>query len=445
MRLEARVKCIFSLGFVAWLAISQVCGAETPLKQWEFSRSIEINNNASQVVAAEFDGKVYNSSRPDLYDLRIMSSQGAEAPYTIRRQAEVIKAKKLISKVLSNEVKAEETSLLIDLGEKIGTYNEIKLIPKHNNFYRKIDVEGSQDNRNWEVIRKGIGVYSLSYEESANYFASLTNETYAGYSFGHYSSQNLSFRFPEAKFRYVRVVIPHNQDKEPIELSDVQILTSEKIEAAESTYAGVITKTEISQDGKSVDVFVDLGDKNLPIEEVEISSNQTNFFRRIEIQSSNDMKEWSQAGDGTIFSILLDGTVNANPMVRFGETKCRYLKIKVLNGDNKPIQIDSVKAHGLKQFAVFLRENNTAYDLWYGNPAAPSVSYDIEQVLSTKSLADFVKVHLSEEIRNKNFEPVKESKPWTENKPYLLWAAIGVIILGLIGLATQVIKKVDEK
>ena len=157
MKSATLVKGVISFGVLVWLAIPQVWAVETPLKNWEFSRSIEVKNDAKQATAVELDGKIYDSSRPDLDDLRIMSPQDGEEPYTIRTQREVNKTRKLVSKVLSNETKAQETVLSIDLGEKVENYNEIKLIPKHNNFYRKINMEGSQDNQNWEVIRKGIG------------------------------------------------------------------------------------------------------------------------------------------------------------------------------------------------------------------------------------------------------------------------------------------------
>lgn len=445
MKTKAVAKYFLSLVALGYWVLPQASAAENPLKNWEFTRSIEIKSDAKQTMALELDGKIYNTALPDLNDLRITNAQGGEEPYTIRTQKGVDKARKLTSKVLSNETKAQETVLVVDLGEKSERFNEIKVLPKQKNFCRKINVEGSADNVKWETIRKGMVIYSLSYKESLKFFSSLTNETYAGYGFGQYSSENLSFRFPEASFRYVRVVVPHDEDKEPIELSDVEIFASESMAAEESEYVGVITKSEIGADGKSVDVIVDLGSKNLPVEEVEVSSSQTNFFRRIEIKSSNDMKEWSAAGSGTIFSILLDENVSTNTAVRFSETKCRYLKITILNEDNKPIKIDSVKARGLKRFAVFIRENGGTYNLWYGNPKAPKVSYDIDQVIGDKSLSDFGKARLAGEVKNKNYEPAKETKPWTEDKPYLLWIVMGVIILGIISLAAQVIKKVDAK
>lgn len=435
---------VFAVVF-AGLAASQDCQAEMPFKHWQFSRPIEAEKDAKEVLAAELDGKVYDASREDLGDLRITSSQGATVPYTIRTQREVTQAKKLTSKVLSNEVGQLETVLLIDLGEEVRSYNEIKIVPKHNNFCRKVTVEGSQDNSQWHTIRKGIGVYSLSYQERQSYFASVTNEIYAGYGLSRYSSQNLSFRFPEASYRYLRIAVPHDEDKEPVELSDAEVYRSETAETEKASYPGRITGSEVGEDGKSVSVVIDLGSKNLPIEGIEIFSSQTNYFRQIEVQSSNDMKEWKAAGSGTIFSILLDGSLSANNVIHFNETKSRYVKLKVLNGDNKPIKIDSVKAIGLKRFAVFLRDKDHSYSLWYGNPKAEAVSYDIDRILNNRSFADFGGTALGEELKNAAYEPLSDKKPWTEDKPYLLWAVMGIIILGLISLGMQVIKKLDEK
>ncbi len=411
--------------------------------QWEYTRLIEIQDPPQKPIAVELDGKVFDSAREDLADLRV-SGDHVEIPYMLASQPQIQNRVRAASKVISRETLPTETVIVLDLEEQ-GPYNEMNLVPKKNNFFRKITVEGSSDNSSWNIIRKGMIVYDLHFQERVSYLSQFTHETYEGYSLGRYSSQNLSFEFPEVAYRYLKVTVPHDEDKEPVELDDVQVFKTKKIQALERSYPGALIKTEVKPDAKSVDIIVDLGGKNLPIDRVEVGSPNENFARRIEIQSSNDMKEWRAEGNGTLFSVSVDGSHSFNKTVKFSETKARYLKLEVYHGNNKPIKISKVTAFGLKRYAVFIPNGKDKYSLSYGNSQASSPSYDIGEILRNKNVSDLILTHLSEETKNNDFVPSKDDKPWTEGHPYLLWAAMGVVILGLIGLATQVVKKIDEK
>ena len=146
-----------------------------------------------------------------------------------------------------------------------------------------------------------------------------------------------------------------------------------------------------------------------------------------------------------IFSVSLYGAASSGNQIRLGETKARYFKLTLYHGDNKPVKISKVTAYGLKKFAVFLPAADKKYSLSYGNSRAEAPSYDTARVLKDKQLQDFTQARLSGEIKNEDFVPAADVKPWTETKPYLLWAAMGAIGLGLAGLAIQVMKKTDEK
>ncbi len=410
---------------------------------WGYMRAIDLKNAGGKPAAVELDEKVYDGALPILDDIRILSGS-AEVPYLLMSQPEVLDRQKISLSVLSSDVKADETTFVLDLGAP-GTYNEIRLVPKRSNFFRKITLEGSDNRSNWTVIRKGMPVYDLNFEEKMTYLATLTNETYAGYSFGRYTSSNMSFEFPPASYRYLRVVVPHGQDKEPVELENAEVFQSRKLPALEKAYSGAVVQTDVNPAEKSVDLVIDFGSRNLPVGRLEIDSPTDNFVRRVEVSSSNDKKEWRMEGGGTIFSMDLYGSASSSKTVTFGEARARYFKITVYNGDNKPIKISKVTAYGLKRFAVFLPSEGKKYSLAYGNPLASAPRYDLAQVLKGKKLADFEPAALAAESQNPDFTPPPDGKIWIEKKPYLLWAAMVFIALALLGLALQIVRKTDEK
>jgi len=288
-------------------------------------------------------------------------------------------------------------------------------------------------------------VHAFAFQMTHHYFEQYTNEVYEGYGFGKYSEEKLSVQFPEVKYRFVRVAIPHGQDKEPVELKGLEIFSTKYTAGEEDLFRGKIIKIGPGADPKSIETIIDFGYRNLNMSSIDIVAGRSNYFRRVEIEGSNDLPGWKSAGSGVIFSISVDEEKEENARIPIAGAGFRYLKIRIFNGDNKPIDIVTVTAKGLKRFLVIMPESGAQYRLLYGNPAAKAVSYDLGNLIRGKTIDSFGRGTLGNQVRNDKYVLYKEPKPWTEERPYILWIAMMAIILGLILLGFQVVKKVDNK
>lgn len=438
-------RAIVVMTFIAIFILSaNVVLCDIAVRNWEFSKAIRILEYSKKAIAIPLDAQVYNSAKDDLGDLRVLSSKNEECPYAITVQSENKKEQKLESNILSKQITQTDSIIVVELKEPLRSFNCLKVIPESNNFARKITVEGSNDNKSWEIIRKGMIVYSFAFQMTYKSFEQYTNEIYEGYGFGKYSEENLAFQFPESSFRFVRVTIPHDKDKEPVELKNLEIFKIVKLGAEEESHGSSLIKVQPDAESKSIENVFDFKYKNIPLSRVDINTDQSNFFRKVEVAGSDDLKEWKNLASGVIFSISVDEATERNTTVDVGNAKCRYIKVKVFNGDNKAIKIASVKGYGLKKFLVIMPEKNNQYELLYGNPGAKEVNYDLNAVIKGKAIDSFGKGTLANEVRNDKYEPYKERKPWTEDKPYILWIVICLIILGMIFLGAQVIKKMGK-
>ncbi len=439
-------KRLYLILFSALLVFSQSQAAfcDVTTKYWEFSKPITISDNSKKAAAISLDGQVYDAAKPGLSDLRVLDQKEQEIPYALFTQSEMKKYDLLRSSVVSKEMTATESLITVELKDQSRPFNMIRIIPESNNFARKITIEGSDDNKTWQIIRKGPVVLAFAFQMTQHYFEQYTNEVYEGYGFGRYSEEKLSVQFPEVKYRYVRVSVPHDQDKEPVQLKGLDVLTMKNTAGEEDTFQGKIIKRGPGTEDKSVETVVDLGSRNLNVSSVDITAAKPNYFRRVEIDGSNDLKDWKSAGSGVIFSISVDEEAESNNKIALASIGFRYLKIKVFNGDNKPIDIAAVTATGLKKFLVIIPESVAGYRLLYGNPAAKPASYDLNDLIRGKTIDSFGRGTLGAQLRNDKFVLYKEPKPWTEDKPYILWIAMMAIILGLIFLGFQVVKKVDK-
>jgi|GEM_PF-2561456 len=430
--------------FIVFAFSTTLAFCDVVVKHWEFSKPIHISDYSKKTVAIPLDQQIYDSAKDDLSDLRVVDLKAEELPYAVIAQDETRKDQKLPSDIITKQITQTESIIKIELKEPLKPFNGLKVIPESNNFARKITIEGSNDDKSWEIIRKGIVIYSFAFQMTHKYFEQYTNEIYKGYGFGRYFEENLFMQFPEVSFKFVRVSVPHDQDKEPVELKDLEIYKTIKMNSEEEPFKGSIIKIEPNMGSKSMENIVDFGYKNMPLSRIDIIPSQSNFFRKVEVEGSNDLKKWKSLASAVIFSISVDEETEQSTTVKLGDAKFRYIKINVFNGDNKPIKIASVAGHCLKRFLVIIPEKDVQYRLLYGNPEAKAVNYDTGNVIAGKALDNFGKGKLAKEIRNDKFELYKERKPWTEDKPYILWLVMGIIILGLIFLGSQVIRSMDK-
>ncbi len=431
-----------SLGVLMLLCVTAVPGAcadELNVRHWQFGRPIRIVDLSKRLQALPLDPQVYEGSNADLSDLRLVDENGRETAYAVFTQDKAARRQALPVKVMKSEVDPEKTVLVADLGEKAGAYQEVTLRPKEPNFFRRIDLEGSDDLVRWSVIRKGIVVYSFAFEERSSYIQTLTHEVYSGYGYSRVTEKNLGFRFPEAKFRYLKVTVPHDKDKEPVELTGLDVAKVDQAEPHEARYQVKLVSRLPARDPKSETWTFDLGAKHIPVHSVTVETGQKDFFRRVRVECSNDQKEWETAGEGTLFSISADQADESNKKISFGTRRCRYLRLTVDNGDNRALPIASVFAEGLTEFVVFLPEAGKTYKLLYGDPKAKAVYYDTAQVIRGKELDVFGRAELSAETKTPDYQP--EKGPWTEDKPYLLWAAMIAVIAGLFYLGSRVVQR----
>jgi len=443
---EGMLRRISAVIFFAILAVSaSTLFCDQGAKNWEFEKQIRIGDYSKKAVAVPLDKEIYDSAKEDLSDLRVLDAKGEECSYAIFVRNEMMTGQKLGLDIISNKIDATESVMTVELKGPPKPFNYLKVIPASNNFLRKITIQGSNDNRNWEVIRKEIVIYSFAFQMTATYFEQYTHETYSGYGFGTYTEENLSMRLPQVVYKYIRVIVPHDQDKEPVELRSMDIANMVVTEAEEDTCSGILVRTQTDPESKSVEYAANLGSRNIPLSRLDIAVEGSNFFRRVEVEGSNDLKEWHKLARDCIFSISVDDQAERKTTVKLGNVSARYIKIRVFNGDNKPINLVSVKGYFLKKYLVMIPEKDVEYKLLYGNPGARSVNYDLGEVIKGRSIDNFGIGSLADQVRNDKYEPYKENKPWTEDKPYILWIAMGIIILGLIYLGSQVVSKMDKK
>ena len=181
-------------------------------------------------------------------------------------------------------------------------------------------------------------------------------------------------------------------------------------------------------------VTVDTGLEGLPHDRVQLVIDPGQFYRSVKVESSRDSRKWRPIGDGFIFRKEDMGAFT----VSFAEQWDRYLRIRIINGDNPPLTVRQVILSGDRRVIEFPGEAAGQYWLYYGSPEARLPSYDFAQ---TRPLhVQPVIAVLAAEENNPAYR--QNQRPWTDQRPELLYAVLAAAILAMGFIALRFLLKV---
>ena len=394
------------------------------------------------------DAAVYSAAQPSLADIRVVGDDHMVVPYSLALFPEEHAVTKTETALLENTAAAGTGNrIIVDLQNAPGKNNRLTLDVADRNFGRRVIVEGSNDRVAWEILTKDVYIYDFSFGADApgdgvlKWQQTVDKRRSAGmYTWA--DSRNTTVTYPENTFRYLRVSVVGLEDDQPLTVRKVTAASALTKPAEETEIAGGIVEKKSLADTRSTELTIDLGQPNPFVSRVKIACSSINYYRTAYVAGSHDRTNWQNIGQGEIFDYNIDNFKDAQREIAFAECRFRYLKLTILDEDNPPLKIDAVTAVGLSRSVVFTLENQAALKLYYGNAAAAKPVYDYARFVLKTDTRQAARLALGQPAVNPLYVPEKIKRPWTEERPYLLWGTLGMIVLILLGLVGSMLKKV---
>lgn len=363
--------------------------------------------------------EVFGKISQDMHDLRIFGITAAkdtiEAPYLLRMTSGKSAMKQVAFKTLnaSYNEKGYYFTFEIPTSESV---NQINLDFDQKNFDWRIRLEGSHDQRDWFTVLENYRILSIK-NENINF-------------------QYNTLHFPDAKFRYLRLLV---YSREKPKLSSATI---SQRETNIGTYREFrVRRREVSNNKKTKQTEIDLLlDIPVRISYLKIDVKDSfDFFRPVTIKAVTDSTK-SEKGWIYNYRTLATGTLNSidNAGFEFENRTTKQLKILIDNQDNQPLQIGTIEVKGyVHELAVRFTEP-ASYFLVYGNPKVSWPNYDIarfpENVPNApKALALAGEMEI-ERTKALSSTPLFENKAW-------LWVIMGLIIVLLGWFSVKMMRK----
>ena len=409
---------------IAFLFFFSAAGARADfdIHAWSSRARITGGQSVSGYAILQLPPEFFSHLKPDLSDLRIVNTD-VEVPYVLGVEKDVVSSNRVPARMynLSAGAGGGSVSFLADLGPGSAFHNAITIRVASENFRRGVVIEGSDDEKSWRILTSQGQIFDYTVRDIKSV-----------------SVRDTDVRYPEATFRYLRVTISGG----PIDVRGVEVSRELALAAREAVYEPAISVSENS-DARTTDAILDMGADGIPHRRGTLETASVNFNRPIAIYDSSNKSDWRLLTYGYLYDVRTSVFTGSNLSFAYPESNRRYLKISVLNGDDRPISIDGVSLYGVVRRVIFSYDPAKEYFAYLGRSDAHRPQYDFEKISQYLDISSLDQVSAGRVEENPEYKaPEVPKAPITERSPYVLPLILGVVVAVLAFLLLRVVTRV---
>ncbi len=402
-----------------------ISGAGPSLDSSPYRYVAPIEGISPGYVSFNIPADVYDKASPNLSDLRVLTGNNIEVPYVIWSNSRTSERKKIDTQILNmSYIPQSYTTFTLDIGNTGIRTNSISITTTSIDFVRRITIEGSPDNRKFAVLKKDDYIFDLTSDHNI---------------------RNLSVSYPTTDYRYLKVTL-WDDGEGPLAEVGGDIYLVEEIKGESVALPAVMKITQKEKPQPATEIIVDLSYKNVPSSSMEFSVSDSNFKRNITVLSANvdNPADYTEIVATSLYLIKTPRFERTNTTVNYPETQARYLKVVIQNENDSPLTISGITVSGVPRKITFLALPDAKYVLYFGNSRAAQPSYDIAEIFNYIDRNSFIPVSLGPIIENPGYRPGSDL-PLTERYPWILWAAIALMILVLGGVIIRMMLRLGKE
>jgi hypothetical protein len=379
------VRRFVAVSVLALAAAAPASALDASSFRWE--RPLDTKGGLS---AFEPDGPMYEHAAVGFSDLRVLDASGRQVPW---RPRSVRGDERLQTAELLNAGTQDGAAVaLLDFGPERAVRDRIYLDVPFEPFVGRAEVYGSDDRRTFTRL-SSTAIYDVR---------------------GATRAVSATVVFPQSDFRYYR-----------IRATGVKEIRGANAEAVTAAGAPVVRRAKIAmrQEGRRTVIDADIGYRRLTVNELRFASSTPAFDRPVEVTGSMDGKAFFPAGGGRLYRFGEAGETTVPVNSRY-----RYLRIRISNGDDEPLRDLRVTLRAYRDYILLAPGYTLPYRVLYGGPAVRP-EYDFAQQPEVRG--EPAVAVLGPEQRNEAFEPPADTRTFAERNPVLIKLALGLAAAGL--------------
>lgn len=356
---------------------------------------------------------VVANCRQNLSDIRIVENEtGREVPYILKNDAATFSESSFVNfPILSVKKEADKQTHIILKANHTQPIDNLLLFIKNTDAVRSVTLSGSDNNRDWFVIKENIYL--------DEYF-NRTNDQFI---------QTLSF--VPSKYAFYKLIIL-GENILPVNVVKAGMY-SNKITFGK--YLPVPVKSIIQNDSSNKKSYIRLLlDAPYLVHKLSIEAEGPKYFNRsLEISTATTEK-------GQYF-VMFALSSNGNSSFPLNGLKSSEFLLTIQNDDNPALKITGATCWQLNQYLFTYLDSNKQYHLSFGDSTATVPVYDLA----------FFKDSIPAILPQLNYGGIKATnssqallKPGSFSKVWM-WLAIVVAGLALLIFTIQLTRQINRK
>jgi hypothetical protein len=387
------------------------------IRYFKYQRPIQTTQQSGQTCLT-LDPQIFTHAAPELADLRLYNGQ-SEIPFVVHLSAPAETPENNLP-VMNLGLSKGQTTFNANMPD--GNYADLELTLDATDFIATVNVTGiGRENHD----QTDLGSYTIF---------DLTHQKLGRSTALHLPVSN----FPELRF----------QVSSPIKPGNIHGLTVSRYSTSEPRFQTVAQSSHATQQPHKT-IFEFTIPANIPIERIAFSpsASPASFSRNISVTVVSEDKDEKHHFQSTIGGNILRLHTTRNnhrideerltiPVSNASQSSPGKWVVTVENADDAPLSLTSVRLEILERQLCLESAANTAYTLYYGDPALASPRYDYASLFTAQARP--ASASLGPEQPNSRYQPRPDQRPFSEKHPALLWTALlsVVALLAIVAFRT---------
>ncbi len=405
---------------LAALLLVAAAAPSPDIRFFRYQRVVEKAGQSAGQTCLVLDPAIYAHAAPQLRDVRLYRGE-TETPYVIEAASQESASPQQIAPL---NLGRRDGQTVFDAAMPQGSYSDLQLGVTGHDFIAAVTVSGSQAQG---AAATKIGSYTVF---------DLT---------GQKLGRSTVLHLPETDFRYLHFSIAG-----PLEPGSINGLTVERLPDSRPAYVTVAATPQVAREGRDSKIEFTVP-ANTPVDRIVFvpGTQPAAFSRDVEVKVAPVAEP--KANDGTEPTpVTFGGSLLRLHRVQDGHRideerlsvdtawtnfgRAQKWTVTIENGDDAPIQLQSVRLEMLQRNLCFEAVAGASYMLYYGDVALAAPQYDYATLFVRQ--ANAAQATAGPEQANSAYQPRPDNRPFTEEHPVLLWIALGIVValLGLVAL-----------
>lgn len=352
--------------------------------------------------------KLSAHTQVDFRDVRILDDKGKQVPYIVRNRKPKWQPSLFHSfPIIENKLDDSGRSLIEIRKDVNYSIASLSLIIRNAAVSRSASLSGSNDGKNWFIISEKISINN-SYETGAD-------------------SSVQSIEFPSSAYNYFRLVID-NQKSDPLNINSIGYYPNLEYKSV-NPYVQNPQLQFVQTDSSDEFSYIKVVQQDAyPVAQLSFKINGPKYFARsfAVLLTATDRKRRTYLNEVASFSVA--SVANFQTAVPVFKQKEFYISIH--NGDNPPLQIQSINTAQEYHELVAWLEKGKNYKLVMDAEDATAPNYDLQQ------FSDSIPLNIAV-LNSREIAPVEDGNtPSSDTFPRMYIWLIMIGVVALLGLLT---------